>query len=301
MRSSTPATGLSTVIEPPTLPSPLPSYLWMLSGCVAFTYMGTLTHALRLECDWRWIALARSFMALLLAGAFTLAQGHRLVFWRPRTLWWRSLAGSGSMLFTFFALTHMPISDVLTLTNMFPIWVALLSWPLLGEWPDGNVWLSVASGVAGVVLIQQPHLAAGNFAALAAIAASFFTALAMLGLHRLRAVAPGAIVVHFSAVASMTCALALWLTRDTPAALPDSGNAWWMLGGVGLTATVGQFLLTKAFTSGTPAKVSIIGLTQVVMAVAVDGLIFQRSFGLLTLLGMALILAPTAWLIARRR
>ena len=72
--------------------------------------------------------------ALLLARA----AGVRLVLWRPRTLWIRSLAGSFSMVCTFYALTRLPVAQVLTVTQMFPIWVALLSWPLAGEAPGGG-------------------------------------------------------------------------------------------------------------------------------------------------------------------
>ena len=38
--------------------------------------------------------------------------------------------------------------------------------------------------------------------------------------------------------------------------------------GVGVTATFGQMCLTRAFTAGDPAKVSVICLTQVVFAFA---------------------------------
>src|SRR5262249_34874550 len=127
--------------------------------------------------------------------------------------WMRSVAGSLSLLSFFFALTRLPTSEVLTMGNMFPIWVALLSWPMLGEVPSGRVWLSVASGTCGVVLIQQPHFAEGNFATLVALAASFFTAVAMMGLHRLKGIDPPAIVAHFSAVSVLFCIPAFSLTE----------------------------------------------------------------------------------------
>ena len=201
-------------------------YLWMLCGSLAFALMGAAAHHLRFSCDWQVIALVRSLVALVLAGGLTLAVGDQLVFWRPGSLWLRSIAGSLSQVSTFFAFTHLPISDVLTLTNMFPIWVALLSWPLLGELPPGHVWLSVVSGLAGVVLIQQPHIAEGNFAALVALGASFFTAFAMIGLHRLRHIAAGAVVAHFSIVSSTFCLASLFVfeRRRTP---PIWGTARW--------------------------------------------------------------------------
>src|SRR5438093_7025097 len=194
----------------------LSPYLFMLAGCMAFAVMSTLAHALGSTCDWQVIALTRSSLAFLFATILALSAGVRLVFWRRRTLWMRSLAGSLSLIGTFFALTRLPVSDVLTLTNTFPIWVAFLSWPLLGEVPAGRVWLAAACGVAGIILIQQPHFAEGNFASLVALASSVSTAFAMIGLHRLQGIDARAIVVHFSGVSLLFCVAALLLFDHGP-------------------------------------------------------------------------------------
>jgi drug/metabolite transporter (DMT)-like permease len=203
---------------------------------------------------------------------------------------------------TFFAFTRLPISDVLTLTNLFPLWVALLAWPVLGQRPTAGVWLAVAMGLAGVVLIQRPHLAAGNFAALAAVAASLASAVAMLGLHRLHGIDARAIVFHFSAVSMLFCFALLAVVREDGPSRPavDWSMAAALLG-VGLSATLGQFCLTKAFILGPPAQVSVVGLSQVAMGVIIDRLVWGRVFSPLTLAGIVLVLLPTAWLLLSRR
>jgi drug/metabolite transporter (DMT)-like permease len=273
----------------------------MLCGSLAFAVMGSLAHTLGASYGWQVIALARTVLPLLLVSLFGLAVGVRFVYVRPRTLWLRSLAGSVSMMATFYALTRLPVSDVFTLTNMFPIWVALLAWPLLNEPPSSGVWAAVASGVVGVALIQQPHLAEGNPTCLVALSASVFTAFAMIGLHRLSGIDTLAIVAHFSAVALAVCVGCLFAFDRAP--LPTqvpAGASLWCLLGVGLSATVGQVFLTKAFAAGAPAKVSVVGLMQIVFAVGIDAAWWHRSFNLLTLLGMGLVLAPTAWVMLRR-
>jgi drug/metabolite transporter (DMT)-like permease len=273
----------------------------MLMGSLAFAIMSTLAHALRDQCDWQVIALARSSLAFLFAGILAMAAGARLVLWRPRTLWIRSIAGSVSLVSTFFALTRLPVSDVLTLTNTFPIWVAVLSWPLLGELPSSRVWLAAATGVAGVILIQQPHFAEGNFASLVALGSSFSTAVAMIGLHRLHRIDVRAIVMHFSGVSALFCLASLFLfeRRQSPGPLVQEWLLLMLLG-VGVTATVGQLFLTKAFASGPPAKVSVVGLTQVAFAMLLEMGLEHRSFTPGTLFGMALVLAPTGWLMTHQ-
>jgi drug/metabolite transporter (DMT)-like permease len=273
----------------------------MLGGSASFALMGTLAHHLAHCCDWQVIALVRSSLALFFAALLALAAGARLVFLRPRTLWVRSIAGSISLVSTFFALTRLPVADVLTLTNLFPLWVALLSWPLLGEAPGRNVWLAAACALVGVALIQQPHIAEGNWVSLVALASSFFTAVAMLGLHRLRGLDARAIVVHFSAVSVVFGVASFFLFEHTvPAQEVFAVPALLMLLGVGVTATVGQLLLTKAFAAGPPARVAVVGLTQIVFAMGLDVLVGQRAFSPVTLVGIALVIAPTAWVIQAR-
>ncbi len=259
----------------------------MLCGSFAFAWMTSLAHLLRDDCDWRVIALARSGLAMLFAVALARAAGARLVFLRPGTLWVRSVAGSVSLVCTFYALSRLPPHVVLTLTNTFPIWVAVLSWPVLGERPSAAVWLAALTGVAGVALIQaqvrQAEGALDPVAVALALVASVSTAVAMLGLHRLQDLDPRSIVGPAPAVRH----------------LPEARTLGLLLA-VGATATAGQLFLTKAFAAGPPAKVSVVGLTQVVFALGLYLLLERPEFHPATLVGIALVMAPTAWVMALR-
>src|SRR5438093_1069401 len=99
-------------------------YLWMLAGCGCFAVMSALAHAAGERCNWQTVAFFRSFLVLLFVGTLTVATGTKLVFFRPRRLWIRSMAGSLSLVMAFYALAKLKASTVVTLTNTFPIWVA---------------------------------------------------------------------------------------------------------------------------------------------------------------------------------
>ncbi|OWK46658.1 DMT family transporter [Fimbriiglobus ruber] len=281
-------------------------YAWMMCGCLWFSVMAILSHSLAGECDWQLVAAARSGLATLFALTMALATGAKLVFRRPGILWVRSLAGSCSMVATFYALTRpgFPVSDVLTLTNTFPIWVAILSWPVTGERPSFGVWVAVGCAVAGVALTQRPHLNGFPPAAWAALGGSLFTAVAMLGLDRLRGVSSLGIVVHFSAVSMAFCGGAFLLSGNM-ADLSWASNPTvpWKLLGVGATATVGQVFLTLAFRSGSATRVAVVGLSQVVMVLLLEVALPETAGGKrldwVTLAGTVLILGPTAWVMTR--
>jgi drug/metabolite transporter (DMT)-like permease len=264
--------------------------------------MAALAHAAGERCSWQTVAVARALLVLLFVGTYTVATGTRLVFFRPRRLWIRSLAGSLSLVMTFYALSRLPASTVVTLTNTFPIWVAILSWPVLGALPSGRVWLAVIGGVAGVYLIQMPHGAGDDFAIALALLAAGATSVAMIGLHKLRGVNPNAVVVHFSAVATLASLTAfLFFDRRTDGLPFYHPEALVLLLGIGLTASLGQMLLTRAFAHGEPAKVSVVGLSQVVFSLLIDVGLTGHAITDTALVGTLLIVAPTAWVMLERK
>lgn len=124
----------------------------------------------------------------------------------------------------------------------------------------------------------------------------------MLGLHELRGVDPWAVVVHFSTVSLCFCVASLFLfERSLPVENVLAGRPLLLMLGLGTTATAGQVFLTKAFAAGPPAKVSVVGLTQVVFAILLDWLLWERTFSRETLIGTVLVVTPTAWLMLYRK
>ena len=79
-----------------------------------------------------------------------------------------------------------------------------------------------------------------------------------------------------------------------------AGSVPWLLAGVGLTATAGQLCLTRAFTTGKASRVAVVGLSQVLFAVAIDWLFFHKPVNALAMLGMVLVVVPTAHVIMQR-
>jgi drug/metabolite transporter (DMT)-like permease len=269
--------------------------------------MTLLARAASNVCDWQVVAVARSGVATLVALGLLVAAGQSLIWTGPRSLWLRSISGSLSMVCTFYALSRLHASDVLTFTNTFPSWIAILSWPVNREKPSWGVWAAVAVSVVGVAIVgrAQAGEAASGFSLLsvgAALAAAFFSACAMLGLNRLKGIAPLAVVVHFSAVSLIACGLSAVLFERQTAGWPaiDLPLAALLIG-TGATAAIGQVFLTLAYRSGSATKVSVVGLTQVVMVMVVEVMLGWKQVNPVALIGSALVLGPTAWLMIRDR
>jgi drug/metabolite transporter (DMT)-like permease len=275
----------------------------MLSAAFSFAAMNAMGHAAgKLGADWRLVALARVGLMLVFALALTLTARIRVPLLRPASLWVRSFAGSAALLCTFYSVTHLSrIADAIMLMSVVPVWVTLFSWPLFGEKPTVKVWLAVGVSLLGVALIAQPHFQERSLAVFVALANSVFTAVAVLGLHTLGGVDPRAVVVHFSLVATVVAGGVLAAAGPGPrlAAAREAPTAL-LLVGVGLIGTFGQIGLTRAFAKGNPSRVAVVGLTQFLFGALFDLIVWRRSFNAATLAGMALVAAPTAWLLVRQ-
>jgi drug/metabolite transporter (DMT)-like permease len=276
-------------------------YLWMLAGSFSFATMAALSRTLAVHSDWRLLALVRAGLMLALALPWALATRAPLAFPGSPMLWMRSLVGSLGMLATFYSISHLPVSEAVTLLNIYPIWVALLA-VLFGERVSRGSWIAIAVGVAGVACVARPQFESSRLALAVALGSSVCTSVVLHGLSRLSRTGTWAVIVHFAVVS----------TAVTGAVFAAGGESWShldpgttgrriMVLAVGLTATLGQFALTRAFAAGAPSRVSVVGLMQLVFGGIYDALLFGRRHGALTLLGMALVAAPTAWLLARRR
>ncbi len=284
-------------------------YLWMLCGSFSFAVMAVLAEYLTRTppggvplCDWQTVAVFRAALVALFGAALAWQAGVPLVWFRPRRLWVRSVAGSCSMVCAFYAFGNLHAEDVVTLSNTFPLWVAVLSWPLYGQAPGWKMVAAILVGITGVVLVEQPHIEAGKLGVFAALASALFTAVAMLGLHRLHDIDPRAVVVHFSLVATVFCCGAFLVTpRTQPVERVLETGVLFRLLGIGVSATVGQVFLTLAFGRGAPAKVSVVGLTQIVFVMVMCAWAFDRSVNATAVVGTALVIAPTAWLLTRSK
>lgn len=261
-----------------------------------FCYDGRPVHALGPRCDWLLIALIRILCTFVFSVELTWIARARLVLWTPRTLWIRSVSGTIGLICMFYAFTRLPVADVLTLTNTYPLWIVVLSLRHLSRAELRIDLLCVLSGVAGVALIQRPYLSGkGDIAVLVALLASFTTAIAMLGLHRLRTVHASAVVAHFSGLASLVLSVWVYVHPRLASAATFEITTLLLLLGVGLTGTIGQVLITKAFAAGPPSKISVLSLSQVIFAMGFDILLEGRVLTPSTLLGFVLVLTPTAW------
>ncbi len=70
---------------------------------------------------------------------------------------------------------------------------------------------------------------------------------------------------------------------------------------VGVAAVLGQLFLTKAFAAGRPARISVIGLSQVAFAASYKWVFEGRIPSGVGVIGMLLVISATLWVMLRNQ
>ncbi|MCB6176888.1 DMT family transporter [Rhodobacter sp. Har01] len=209
----------------------------------------------------------------------------------------RALLLFGATFCFFEALKYLPIADALAIFFVNPLVVTLLSALVLGEKVGPRRWAAVATGFLGTLVIIRPGLVEVNPGTLLALAAGF-----MLGSYFVmtRAIAGKA---EASVLTFQTNALgALLLTLILPLAWqrPDSGQ-WLMLAAIGIIATVGHLLITRAYEHAEASLLAPLAFAEIVMATALGWWFFDDWPDAWTFAGVVILIASAVSISWRER
>lgn len=275
----------------------------MLLSAFCFASMGALSHGVGRYSSWLGVVFARAFTNFVFVAALAVVTSRPLiVFAAPKNLWIRSITGTCSMLGTFYAFTHLPVAEAISIVNTTPIWMVLLVYLMTRQNLSYSTWAGVACGTVGVLLVQQPQFDQAGIGILAGLGGAFFGAIAVYNIHLLKMLHPTTIVAHFSLIASVVSFFAMVATFGTsPWQLGWTGRVLLELCGVGVLGTVGQLAMTRGYMAGEPAVKAVVALAQVAFGVLFDMVFWNRSFDHLSIMGIVLITSPTVFFVLEEK
>ena len=272
-------------------------YGWIIAASFSFSMMSIFTRYVSRSVSWELIALIRIGFCLGIVLAIAIIRRIPLVCFSSLPLCFRSVIGGLSLLYTIYGLSVAPVSEVTAIQNLQPLWMVLLAWIFLHEFVGWRTLVRLMVSLGGVVILLKPG-PTGIGGTAAALVSSLLLAAAMLAMHRIRAIDPIAIVVHFSAV-SLIMATVYFGTTDALGSLafPQASEDWAMLLAVGAFGAAGQYCMTCAYLKGSPVQVAVVGLAQVAMGFIADVYLFEYFPTPTRSLGLFLVVASTASLL----
>jgi drug/metabolite transporter (DMT)-like permease len=218
---------------------------------------------------------------------------------RPGLHLFRGLAGISAMYCFFYAIAHLPLANAMILKMSAPLFIPLIAWWWLKERLDLRIAAVVLLGFVGVWLILKPD--PGQFAedqkiALIALAGGFFAALAKTTVKKLTGSEnPMVIVFYFALTGLLVSAIPAAIAWKTP-----QGAEWLHLIAVGVLASLGQVLMTRAYGHAPASQISHYGYSSILYASLIGWWLWDEWMDGWAWLGAALV-ALSGMLLIRRR
>ncbi len=211
------------------------------------------------------LLLARSLLMMLFMIAVLWPQGAlpQLRARRPRVVVLRAVLLLISFIGYFNGLRLLPLADTVVLAFGAPLFVALMSAPLLGEAVGRARLFAVLAGFVGVVIAARPSGDADALPALMVVGASATYALCMVLTRSLRASESSACLVFWTASVFALGGAPLALVAWRPVALFDAASIF----ALAAIAAAAHLLLTQAYRVAPPAVVAPFEYTSLIWAV----------------------------------
>ncbi len=160
----------------------------------------------------------------------------------------RSVSGVVSVSLFFYAIALIPMAEATMLAYASPIFITLLSIPVLSERIGPRRWLAVIAGFIGVVVITNPGSEIFSLGSFFAIGSAMTAALVVVWLRLLSDTeSPTTTSIIYNTLGALVFALWAWIAGWVSV---DSGVHWMLLIAVGLCASVQQFCFAIAFKYG---------------------------------------------------
>jgi drug/metabolite transporter (DMT)-like permease len=234
------------------------------------------------------VVWARHLIHLLLMLPLLLWRFPRaaLVLRRPWVQLLRGVTMLASGLLFFGAVAQLPLVDTLSLFFVSPLVVTLLAPLLLGERVGWVRRVAVAVGFVGVLIVLRPGSVVWGPYALMALGSGVMHALYLIVTRKLAGTAPPLVTIAYGATFA-SLALSVWVI---PRWVPPTSDQWWLLLALGLFASVGHYLVVKAFDYAPAATLAPLGYAEIVGATVVGLLVFGDLPDGLTWIGVAVII-----------
>jgi drug/metabolite transporter (DMT)-like permease len=197
-----------------------------------------------------------------------------------------------------YALKRMPLSSAYSIFFVAPLLITALSVPMLGEKVGPRRWTAIGIGLLGVLTVLRPTgegvFTLAGFAVLVAALAYAVSAITVRVLARTDS--NQAMVVWLLAMMALGAGVLAW-----PDWAPVRAQDAWIIAGIGVAGSLGQYTITEAFRRGEASLIAPLEYTALVWGLALDLALWGVLPDAMTWLGAAIIIGSGLYLLRRER
>lgn len=262
--------------------------LWMLVAGFMFACMGLFVKLGAAHFTSTELVFYRSLFGLVVT--FLVLTTCRMplatVHWRIHC--WRGLFGLGGLLLFFYCLTQLPLATAISLNNTWPLFLIILATLILKEHLHWPLACAVILGFTGVLLLLQPTFNESQlFAGLLGVISGFLASIAHFNVKQLGRLGESDWLVVFYFTLISTIITGIWLTLTQFSTITPHNLV--LLIGVGLTATLAQLALTRAYRMGKTMVIGALAYSTVLFSGLWDVYFWEEVLPISAWAGMGLI------------
>ncbi len=174
-----------------------------------------------------------------------------------------------SMVCAFYAFSVLPLAEVYSLLFAFPLFVTVLSIPILGEVVRFQRWAAVGVGLIGVLIVLRPGATDITLGHMAALAAAFCSALGSVLVRKIGNEERSAVLILYP----MLLAIVVMSLMQPAVYQPPSLLHLAMMALVGVFSVIAQHLIILAYRAAPAGVVAPSQYSQIIWA-TLFGMIF---------------------------
>ncbi|MGO4712227.1 DMT family transporter [Bradyrhizobium sp. 2TAF24] len=217
---------------------------------------------------------------------------------RPGLQLFRSLMGLLATAFNIIALQHLQLAETMSIMFATPFFVALLTGPLLGEWPGVRQITAIVVGFAGVLVVTRPGLNGLHPVALLSVAGALCYAFYNVATRVLAGSDSSETTMVYSGVAGVVLLAPVMPQVWT---MPDSWLVWAVAIAIGAFGAIGHWLLIIAHRRASALVLAPFIYTEIVWMIALGFVVFGDVPDRWTLLGALIVIGSGLYLLGGER
>jgi drug/metabolite transporter (DMT)-like permease len=203
----------------------------------------------------------------------------------------RGLLQLGAMITSFAAVIHLPMAQAMAISFSYAIFVTLGAGLFLKEHVDRGHWVATVVGLIGVAVMLGPSGDRSIFWSVIAVFGAVFSAASALSLRYRPDARRTDTVLTYQAlvlIAALIVPTALYWVTPTP-------REWMVMLSVGVSGTIGQWMLTIAYQRGEAAALAPLDFVRLLLTTLCGFIFFSETPDLPIAAGATIIIGATIY------
>ena len=273
---------------------------YMLISAICLAIMSAFAKVVMLTLPTIEIVFFRNFLGVVLISSTLFKKPIKQTGGKPFLLFFRASIGLIAMLSFFYNIASITLADAVTYSRMSPIFTALFALWFLKEYIGMKGWTAIALGFFGMLLLMQPFGTGFNTNHLFGLLNAVCAALAFTSIRELKKYYDTrTIVLSFMGIGLIVPIVLMIISEYyifttfefiTGKFIIPQGIQWVYLIGIGITASLGQIYMTKAYSETKAGLVGSVGYSVIIFSLIIGQFLGDSLPNLFGLMGIMAII-----------